>query len=89
MALLSNGEVFFFVFWLFRIREDEVHVTTGCSDPEMEPFYDEAGAFSGGYTGEQQRRRTEGKGLSVWLPWFHTVGRNHPIMLVNGLPFSL
>lgn len=46
----------FFFFFFFRIGEDEVHVTARCSDPAMEPLYDEAGAFRGSHIGEQQRR---------------------------------
>lgn len=71
--------------WFFRIREDEVYVTTGCSDPEMEPFYDEAGAFSGGYIGEQQRRRAEGKGLCGFINY--TLVKNRLITDVKDLPF--
>lgn len=56
-----------FVLWFFfRIWEDEVYVPTRYSDPEMEPFYDETGALSGSYIGEQQRRRTEREGLSLY-----------------------
>lgn len=31
----------------------------------MEPRYNEAGALPGGYSGEQQCRRTQGEGMSV------------------------
>lgn len=50
---------------VFRTGEDEVHVAAGCSYPEMEPHYHEAGALPGSYSGEQQRRRTKGEGVSV------------------------
>lgn len=50
---------------VFRTGEDEVHVAAGCSYPEMEPRYHEAGALPGSYSGEQQRRRTKGEGVSV------------------------
>lgn len=55
-----------FLLFFFRIWEDEVNVTTRCSDPEMEPLYDEAGAFRGGHIGEQQRRWAEGEGLFLF-----------------------
>lgn len=55
-----------FLFYFIRIWEDEVHVTTRCSDTEMEPLYHEAGAFRGGHTGEQQRRWAQGEGLCLF-----------------------
>lgn len=60
---LLNKNVCYDLF--LRTREDEVHVTAGRSDPEMEPRYNEAGAVPGSYSGEQQRRRTQGKGMSA------------------------
>lgn len=48
-----------------RTREDEINVTVGRSDSEMVPVYNEAGAFSGSDSGEQQCGGTQGEGLSA------------------------
>lgn len=69
--------------FVFRIGEDEVHVTTRCSDAEMEPLYDEAGAFRGSHIGEQQRRWAKGEGSCLFV--LYTVVKNH--LIVNALSF--